>query len=221
MFTGIVQGKGPVVAIEEKENFRTHTVKFPSDMLAGIETGASVAHNGCCLTVTKIDGDLISFDLVKETLRLTNLGSIKTGDVVNLERAAKYGDEIGGHIMSGHIVTTAEIAKIFVSENNYQIWLRIEDKALMKYILHKGFVGIDGISLTIGDVVNNRFCVHLIPETRERTTLGKKRLGDKVNIELDPQTQAIVDTTERVLAQKMQQLQESLTPPAPTEKPQV
>ncbi|MCU6238477.1 riboflavin synthase subunit alpha [Morganella morganii] len=220
MFTGIVQGKGPVVAIEEKENFRTHTVKFPPDMLSGIETGASVAHNGCCLTVTKIDGDLISFDLVKETLRLTNLGSIKTGDVVNLERAAKYGDEIGGHIMSGHIVTTAEIAKIFVSENNYQIWLRIEDKALMKYILHKGFVGIDGISLTIGDVVNNRFCVHLIPETRERTTLGKKRLGDKVNIELDPQTQAIVDTTERVLAQKMQQLQESLTPPAPTEKPQ-
>ncbi|HDT3625383.1 TPA: riboflavin synthase subunit alpha [Morganella morganii subsp. morganii] len=220
MFTGIVQGKGPVVAIEEKENFRTHTVKFPPDMLVGIETGASVAHNGCCLTVTKIDGDLISFDLVKETLRLTNLGSIKTGDVVNLERAAKYGDEIGGHIMSGHIVTTAEIAKIFVSENNYQIWLRIEDKALMKYILHKGFVGIDGISLTIGDVVNNRFCVHLIPETRERTTLGKKRLGDKVNIELDPQTQAIVDTTERVLAQKMQQLQESLTPPAPTEKPQ-
>ncbi|MEG0279695.1 MAG: riboflavin synthase subunit alpha [Morganella sp. (in: enterobacteria)] len=217
MFTGIVQGKGPVVAIEEKENFRVHTVKFPPELLGGIETGASVAHNGCCLTVTKIDGDLVSFDLVKETLRLTNLGSLKTGDNVNLERAAKYGDEIGGHIMSGHIVTTAEIAKIFVSENNYQIWLRIDDKLLMKYILHKGFVGIDGISLTIGDVVNNRFCVHLIPETCTRTTLGKKRLGDKVNIELDPQTQAIVDTVERVLMQKEQQSQESQTPPATTE----
>lgn len=104
--------------------------------------------------------------------------------------------------MSGHIVTTAEIAKIITSENNLQIWFRIFDQTLMKYILHKGFIGIDGISLTIGDVVNNRFCVHLIPETRDRTTLGRKRLGDKVNIELDPQTQAIVDTVERVMAQQ-------------------
>lgn len=107
--------------------------------------------------------------------------------------------------MSGHIVTTAEVAKIITSENNLQIWFRIFDKSLMKYILHKGFIGIDGISLTIGDVVNNRFCVHLIPETRDRTTLGRKRLGDKVNIELDPQTQAIVDTVERVMAQQVQQ----------------
>ncbi|MGW1371554.1 riboflavin synthase subunit alpha, partial [Providencia hangzhouensis] len=163
------------------------------------------AHNGCCLTVTKIDGERVSFDLIKETLRLTNLGELQEGDVVNIERAAKYGDEIGGHVVSGHIMTTAEISKIFTSEDNHQIWLSIRDKSLMKYILHKGFVAIDGISLTVGDVINNRFCVHLIPETLERTTLGKKRLGDKINIEIDPQTQAIVDTVERVLNQKEQE----------------
>ncbi|CDG21232.1 Riboflavin synthase alpha chain [Xenorhabdus poinarii G6] len=205
MFTGIVQGKAPIVAIDEKTHFRTHVVKFPAELLSGIETGASVSHNGCCLTVTKIDGDLISFDLMKETLRLTNLGELKTGDLVNLERAAKFGDEIGGHLMSGHIMTTAEIAKIFTSENNHEIWFRIHDKSLMKYILHKGFIGIDGISLTIGDVVNNRFSVHLIPETLARTTLGKKRLGEKVNIEIDPQTQSVVDTVERVMIQKEQE----------------
>ncbi|PHM29118.1 riboflavin synthase subunit alpha [Xenorhabdus budapestensis] len=205
MFTGIVQVKAPIVAIEEKIHFRTHVVKFPAELLSEIETGASVSHNGCCLTVTKIDGDLISFDLMKETLRLTNLGELKIGDLVNLERAAKFGDEIGGHLMSGHVITTAEIAKIFTAENNHEIWFRIYDKQLMKYILHKGFIGIDGISLTIGDVVNNRFCVHLIPETLERTTLGKKRIDQKVNIEIDPQTQAIVDTVERFMAQKEQE----------------
>lgn len=152
--------------------------------------------------MSKIDGDNISFDLIKETLRLTNLDQLEVGSLVNIERAAKYGDEIGGHVVSGHIVTTAEIVKIFTSENNHQIWFSVHDKTVMKYILHKGFISIDGISLTVGEVVNNRFCVHLIPETLERTTLGAKRLGDTVNIEIDPQTQAIVDTVERVLAQQ-------------------
>lgn len=202
MFTGIVQGTGLVVAIEEKSNFRTHVVELPMDMLPELALGASVAHNGCCLTVTHIEGNRVSFDLMKETLRLTNLGDINVGDKVNLERAAKFSDEIGGHLMSGHIICTAEIAKIYTSENNRQIWFRMPSEDLMKYVLHKGFIGIDGISLTIGEVVGNRFCVHLIPETLSRTTLGKKRLGHRVNIEIDPQTQAVVDTVERVLAQR-------------------
>lgn len=202
MFTGIVQGSGLVVAIEEKSNFRTHVVELPIDMLPELALGASVAHNGCCLTVTHIEGNRVSFDLMKETLRLTNLGDINVGDKVNLERAAKFSDEIGGHLMSGHIICTAEIAKIYTSENNRQIWFRMPSEDLMKYVLHKGFIGIDGISLTIGEVVGNRFCVHLIPETLSRTTLGKKRLGHRVNIEIDPQTQAVVDTVERVLAQR-------------------
>lgn len=201
MFTGIVQGIADLVAVEEKSNFRTHVVKFPPELLPDLEIGASVANNGCCLTVTKIDGDLISFDLMKETLRLTNLGQLTVNDKINIERAAKFGDEIGGHVMSGHIMWGAEIVKILKSETNYQIWFKLP-KELMKYVLHKGFIGIDGISLTVGEVVNNRFCVYLIPETLSRTTLGQKKLGQKVNIEIDPQTQAVVDTVERVLAQK-------------------
>ncbi|CAM3700972.1 riboflavin synthase subunit alpha [Rahnella bruchi] len=202
MFTGIVQGTGAVVSIDEKPNFRTHVVRLPKDMLDNLQLGASVSHNGCCLTVTEVKGDLVSFDLMKETLRLTNLGDLKVGDLVNLERAARFDDEIGGHLMSGHIICTAEVAKILTSENNRQIWFRMPHEDLMKYVLHKGYIGIDGISLTIGEVTRTRFCVHLIPETLQRTTLGVKRLGDKINIEIDPQTQAIVDTVERVLASR-------------------
>ncbi|MEC5319814.1 riboflavin synthase subunit alpha [Brenneria populi subsp. brevivirga] len=202
MFTGIVQGTAPVVSIDEKVNFRTHVLQLPPELLPGLVPGASVANNGCCLTVTSVNGDRVSFDLMKETLRLTNLGDIVEGDSVNLERAAKFGDEIGGHVMSGHIICTAEVAKILVSENNHQIWFRLADESLMKYVLHKGFIGIDGISLTIGEVTRSRFCVHLIPETLNRTTLGQKRLGQRVNIEIDPQTQAVVDTVERVLASR-------------------
>lgn len=207
MFTGIVQGTAPVVSIDEKSNFRTHVVKFPRELLPDLELGASVAHNGCCLTVTNVEGDLVSFDLMKETLRITNLGDVAVGSVVNLERAAKFNDEIGGHLMSGHIICTAEIVKILTSENNRQIWFKMPNPELMKYVLHKGFIGIDGISLTIGEVTKSRFCVHLIPETLQRTTLGVKRLGDKVNIEIDPQTQAVVDTVERVLASRDAALQ--------------
>ncbi|AIR61888.1 riboflavin synthase subunit alpha [Cedecea neteri] len=202
MFTGIVQGTATLVSIDEKPNFRTHVIDMPAEMLPDLETGASVAHNGCCLTVTEINGNHVSFDLMKETLRITNLGELSVGDSVNVERAAKFNDEIGGHLMSGHIMTTAEISKILTSENNRQIWFKIQDKTLMKYILYKGYVGIDGISLTVGEVTATRFCVHLIPETLERTTLGAKKLGQRVNIEIDPQTQAIVDTVERVLASR-------------------
>ena len=202
MFTGIVQGMAEIIAIDEKPNFRTHVVALPPQLLPGLETGASVAHNGCCLTVTHIDGNKVSFDLMKETLRITNLGELAVGDKVNIERAAKFSDEIGGHLMSGHIMTTAEVSKILTSENNRQIWFKPQDASLMKYILHKGFIGIDGISLTVGEVTATRFCVYLIPETLQRTTLGNKKLGQRVNIEIDPQTQAVVDTVERVLASR-------------------
>ena len=124
MFTGIVQGTAKVVSIDEKPNFRTHVVELPEYMLEGIETGASIAHNGCCLTVTEINGNQISFDLMKETLRITNLGELVVGDTINVERAAKFSDEIGGHLMSGHIMTTAEVAKIVTSENNRQSGLK-------------------------------------------------------------------------------------------------
>lgn len=201
MFTGIVQGTAEVVDIVEKENFRTHTIRLPQDELEGLKPGASVAHNGCCLTVVSIEDDLVKFDLMHETLRVTNLGELKIGDWVNYERAARFGDEIGGHQMSGHIIAMAEVTRVLESENNRQIWFRVEQD-LMRYVFTKGYIGIDGISLTIGDVEGNEFNVNLIPETLERTNMDNRKPGDKINIEIDPQTQAIVDTVERVLAER-------------------
>jgi riboflavin synthase len=199
MFTGIVQGVAEVVAIEDLGDFRTHVIRLPEAHRAGLVPGASVAHNGCCLTVTVIDGDRVAFDLMQETLRLTNLGDLQVGDGVNFERAARFGDEIGGHAMSGHIMATAEVSQVLESERNRQVWLSIP-AGLARYVLTKGYIGIDGISLTIGAVADGQFCVNLIPETLTRTTIGRRQVGDRVNIEIDPQTQAIVDTVERVLA---------------------
>ncbi len=201
MFTGIVQGTAEVVAIVEKTEFRTHTIRLPAEYLAGLKPGASVAHNGCCLTVVRVEDDRVSFDLMRETLRVTNLGELQVGDRVNFERAARFGDEIGGHQMSGHIHATAEVTRVLESENNRQVWFRVP-QALAKYIFVKGYIGIDGISLTIGEVAGDEFNVNLIPETLARTNMEWRKAGDRVNIEIDPQTQAIVDTVERVLAER-------------------
>lgn len=202
MFTGIVQGTAQIKTITEGANFRTHVVEMPQEMLKGLQIGASVAHNGVCLTVTTIKDNLVSFDLMQETLKITNLGELKAGDFVNIERAMQMGTEIGGHILSGHVYCTADIVKRLPSENNLQIWFQLPNKDMMKYVLTKGFIAVDGISLTIGEVREQSFCVNLIPETIHRTLIGKKAVGEKVNIEIDPQTQAIVDTVERYLAQK-------------------
>lgn len=201
MFTGIVQGTAEVVQIDEKENFRTHVVRLPEALLPGLESGASVAHNGCCLTVVAIDGERVSFDLMQETLKVTNLGEIKVGDRVNVERAARFGDDIGGHAMSGHILCTAEVTRVVESPNNRQLWFRLPHE-WMKYVFTKGYIGIDGISLTIGEVAGDEFNVNLIPETLERTNIAGRKAGDRINIEIDPQTQAIVDTVERVMAER-------------------
>lgn len=201
MFTGIVQGTAEVVAIEKKDHFQTHVILMPEELKSGLAIGASVAHNGCCLTVTEIDGDRVSFDLMQETLNVTNLGLLKVGDSVNIERAAKFGDEIGGHSMSGHINVSTDIIEVITTPNNCTIWFRLPED-YQKYVLRKGYIGIDGCSLTIGEVKEGRFCVHLIPETLNRTLFGKRQAGDVVNLEIDPQTQAIVDTVERVLAAK-------------------
>jgi riboflavin synthase len=198
MFTGIVQGTAEVVAVSEKQDFRTHRIRLPAALAEGLAPGASVAHNGCCLTVVGVDGPMASFDLMRETLRVTNLGTLRPGDRVNVERAARFGDEIGGHQMSGHISCTAEVTRVKESPNNRRLWFRPPPEYL-KYILPKGYIGVDGISLTIGVVEAGEFDVNLIPETLARTNIGGRRPGDRVNIEIDPQTQAIVDTVERVL----------------------
>ena len=203
MFTGIVQGVAKVVAVRELDEFRVHIVEMPLSMRAGLEIGASVAHNGVCLTVTSIEGDNVSFDLMRETLRLTNLGAITPGQCVNIERAARFGDEIGGHSMSGHIISMADVVAIEEAPNNRRLWFALPER-LGRFVFEKGYIGVDGISLTIGDVrqteVGAEFSVNLIPETLARTTLQDRMPGDQVNIEIDPQTQVIVETVERILA---------------------
>ncbi|MDR5887457.1 MULTISPECIES: riboflavin synthase subunit alpha [Halomonadaceae] len=208
MFTGIVQGKVEVVEVHELDKFRTHVVQMPDALREGLATGASVAHNGVCLTVTDISGDRVSFDLMRETLRLTNLGAVEVGQCVNIERAARFGDEIGGHSMSGHVICMAEVIAIDEAPNNRRLWFALP-ASVGRFVFEKGYIGVDGISLTIGDVRPSaegegvEFSVNLIPETLDRTILGERMPGDRVNIEIDPQTQVIVETVERVLASQM------------------
>lgn len=202
MFTGIVQGLGKLIKVHRPSSaFYTYIVELPQEAAENLQCGASVANNGCCLTITEIEGNRVSFDLMAETLAKTNLGLLKEGDCVNIERAARFGDEIGGHLMSGHIMTTVRIVEIEQDGFNRTVWFELPT-ALSPYILTKGFVGLDGCSLTVGEVEKTRFCVHLIPETLERTLFGSRQTGDQVNIEIDPNTQATVDTVERLMAQR-------------------
>lgn len=203
MFTGIVQGQAVLNDKKGDDKHSSLRFTFPNGALANIQTGASIAINGTCLTVTEFDieNSTACFDAISETLKLTNLGLLKPGDSVNYERAAKVGDEIGGHMMSGHIFCSVELMDIQKSPENCSLFFKL-NKDIAPYILAKGFVGLNGCSLTIGEVTEQYFNVHLIPETLKLTTFDTLKLGDKVNLELDSQTQAIVDTVEKVLARK-------------------
>ena len=201
MFTGIVKGFFSVVRIEKYNELNRITVLLPSALLENLVIGASVAINGCCLTVAAFDQKSASFDVMKETLRVTNLGALTEGDKVNVERAARFGDEIGGHLLSGHIHDTVEIDEILKEENNVTIYFRF-DTQWQDYLLPKGYASLNGCSLTIGETVEEgRFCVHLIPETLKVTGFGSAVVGDRVNLEIDSQTQAVVNTVKSYLAQ--------------------
>jgi len=202
MFTGIVTNTFPVADIKDQGDLRRMVVQLTDELVKGLNIGASVANNGVCLTVVEIDGTKVHFDIIDETLRLTNLGELTVGDVVNIERAAAYGDEIGGHVVSGHISDTLEIVEIDKTETNTAIYLQADAK-WSKYLMPKGFVSLNGCSLTIGETVEQgRFSIHLIPETLNVTTFGKAKVGDRINLEIDPSTQTIVDTVERYLAER-------------------
>ena len=203
MFTGIVQGLGEVTQIQDHGGIRRLQVRLPTGRDQGLETGASVAINGVCLTVVGWDQHGVDFDVIDETLRLTNLGDLKVGHVVNVERAARFGDEIGGHVLSGHIHGRAQVTEVVETDANLAVWWAIPE-ALKKYVLPKGYVSLNGCSLTVGDTERDgQLSIHLIPETRELTTFGQVTVGDSLNLEIDAQTQAIVDTVERVLEQRL------------------
>ncbi|ANZ22351.1 riboflavin synthase subunit alpha [Buchnera aphidicola (Diuraphis noxia)] len=199
MFTGIVNGIASIVSIKKKKKIHVITVQLPSVLSKNLKIGDSIAHNGCCLTVKSIDYDYITCDVIQETLKKTNLGILNIGDKINIERSVKYGDEIGGHIISGHVMNTVKVTKILKFDKNYILWLKLQDKNLMKYIFYKGFICIDGISLTVGNVSENEFSINLIPQTLLSTTIGSKKKGSLMNIEVDFYTRTIVDTTEYLI----------------------
>ena len=201
MFTGIVQGQATIASMKILDEFMQLRVKFPKQHSDNFQAGASIALNGTCLTITEFSDDVVCFDLIKETLRVTNLGNLTVGDHVNFERAARFGDEIGGHVLSGHIHDQIAISRIEKTENNCVITFTVSpDK--MKYIFSKGFVALNGCSLTVGEVLDNTFNVYLIPETLAVTGFGSASTGDKINLEVDAHTQAVVDTVENYLKQK-------------------
>jgi len=198
MFTGIVLGKVPIIDIIDKGDVTAFTVDL-SGFDEGLEIGASVSIDGVCLTVTEINNSIVSFDVIQETLSRTTLGDLEVDSIVNYERSLKFGDEIGGHLLSGHIIATGLVGDKVESGDGLDLSILVPS-SIEKYIIEKGYVAIDGISLTIGDVTNSRFNLHIIPETIRQTTINSKQVGDAVNIEIDSTTQTIVSTVERIMA---------------------
>ena len=195
VFTGIVEGTGVVSSVTESENLTKISVKMPSKFSVDIKIGASVCIDGVCLTVCSINGDELDFDIIMETLNVTTFSNVKTGDAVNVERSMKLGDEIGGHLLSGHVSTTATISTLETPENNHIVTFST-DLETIKYIFPKGYIALNGVSLTVGEVdkSNQTFNVYLIPETLRLTNLGEKMVGDKINLEIETQTRNMVDT---------------------------
>ena len=201
MFTGIVAGTGRIVSISGDDVIRL-VIDFSMVSTKGLETGASVSVDGVCLTVVEINSPKISFDVIPETLRLTTLGEKIEGHWVNLERALKMGDELGGHLLSGHIMGVGEIVGRTEGEDHLDLLIDCPSD-MMKFVQEKGYLAIDGISLTVGKVDDGGFALHLIPETLALTTIGGKQLGEHVYIEVDSMTQTIVSTVERILEERL------------------
>lgn len=203
MFTGIIAQRRPVAALEEREGLRRITIDLGAELVEGLERGASVAVDGVCLTATDIDAEAgqAAFDVMGETLAKTTLGELELGDVAHIERAAAFGDEIGGHLLSGHVQGTCRVASVRTPQNNHVLELRAPGR-LIDYVFPKGYVALAGASLTVVEVdrAEATFTVWLIPETLRVTTFGGKEPGDRINLEVDPQTVAIVETVERVMA---------------------
>lgn len=206
MFTGIVQTKATVLSTEQHQGVLRLVLSVGLQYIEKLEIGASIAINGCCLTVVKFsaaENQLahVYFDVIDETLKLTNLGKLSAADKVNFERSMTFGSELGGHIISGHIHCTALIDDIINTQDNCKIKLILAAQ-WQKYVLYKGFVGVNGASLTVGETDEHGFWLHLIPETLAITNLGSAKIGEQFNIEVDQQTFTIINTVENYLAKQ-------------------
>ena len=196
MFTGIVLGKAPIIDITNKGDVTAFTVDL-SGFDEGLEIGASVSLDGICMTVVERQSGKVVFDAVEETLERTTLSEKKIGDFLNVERSLRVGDELGGHVLSGHVISKAEIVEKKDLGEGMDVRISIPEQ-IRPFILEKGYIGIDGMSLTVGICDGEGFSLHLIPETLRITTIGSKEVGETVNIEIDSRTQAIVETMLRM-----------------------
>jgi len=201
MFTGIIEGLGEVRSIsrlnrglEQFADMRLK-LKIPLKLLKGLKLGDSMNLNGTCLTVINIKNRLVEFEMVRETTKKSCVGQVKKGDLVNIERSLRLGDRLGGHIVLGHTDGIGIIDLVKTKEGETKMWITSEDHSLMPFIAQKGSIAIDGISLTLTDVdgKKNRFSVSLIPFTMRNTTLGLKRRGDLVNLEIDVLSRYVIN----------------------------
>ncbi len=179
MFTGIVEEVGKIISASP-----TRLVIQATTTLEGLKLGDSINVNGACLTIVQVQNNAMAIDVVPETLRRTNLGNLSPGDPVDLERAMALGDRLGGHMVQGHIEGTARVASI-TPEGDSLIMRFTAPPEIMRYVVAKGFIAVDGISLTVVDCDASSFSISVIPYTREHTVLGSRKLGDPVNLETD------------------------------------
>ena len=201
MFTGIVSGQGYIHKVKNNVDYASITIKAPAGFSKNLKRGASVAVNGVCLTAKKGATDLLEFDVITETLEKTNFKLLSKGNKVNLERSMKANTEIGGHLVSGHIHGVGVIKSI--NDRGQTKDLRIQPPAsLMEYLFYKGYVGLNGCSLTIGKVFKSSFNIHLIPETIKVTNFQNMKKGDLINIEIDQTTINTVETIKKIMLER-------------------
>jgi len=201
MFTGIVSGKGHIQKIIKSKDYVSLIIKAPKGFSKNLTKGASVSVNGVCLTVKKGKTDILEFDVIEETLQKTNLKDISKSSKLNLERSMTAKTEIGGHLVSGHIHGTGEVLKVVNRQTTKDLQIKIPT-SLREYFFYKGYVALNGCSLTIGKVLKTSFYIHLIPETVSVTTFKDIKKGDLINIEIEQATINTVETVKRVMSER-------------------
>ena len=201
MFTGIVSGIGNLKKIIKCEDYISLIIQAPKSFSKNLSRGASVSVNGVCLTVKKGGTDLLEFDVIEETIKKTNLKNISRSSKVNLERSMTANTEIGGHLVSGHIHGTGEVLKVINRKDTKDLLIKIPAE-LREYFFYKGYVALNGCSLTIGKVLKSSFYIHLIPETVSVTNFKEIEKGDLVNIEVEQTTINTVETVKRVMLER-------------------
>jgi riboflavin synthase len=194
MFTGIVRELGTVISRDESAG-GVRLVVRAGEVAASSEAGDSVAVNGCCLTVTAVDGDALAFDAVPETISRTTLGDLRPDDAVNVEPALRAGEPLGGHYVQGHVDAVGRIQSVEAEGLGLRVFVEAPTR-LLRYCAEKGSVAVDGVSLTVAELARDAFGVALVPHTIEVTTLSALRPGQRVNVEVD----VLAKYVERLLA---------------------